>query len=51
MPQKNVNLQRITEICEKTARRFDYELCGAALYFPESSAIIVPTKRAPGAPD
>ena len=31
MPQKNVNLQRIADICEKTARRFDYELCDAAL--------------------
>ena len=31
MPQKNVNLQRINDICEKTARRFDYELCDAAL--------------------
>ena len=31
MPQKNLNLQRITEICEKTARKFDYELCDAAM--------------------
>ena len=31
MPQKNLNMQRITEICEKTARKFDYELCDAAM--------------------
>ena len=31
MPQKNLNMQRITEICEKTALKFDYELCDAAM--------------------
>ena len=31
MPQKNLNMQKITEICEKTARKFDYELCDAAM--------------------
>ena len=31
MPQKNPNMLRITEICEKTARKFDYELCDAAM--------------------
>ena len=31
MPQKNLNMQRITDICEKTARKFDYELCDAAM--------------------
>ena len=31
MPQKNLNMLRITEICEKMARKFDYELCDAAM--------------------
>ncbi len=31
MPQKNANMARITEICEKAARQFDYELCDAAM--------------------
>ncbi len=31
MPQKNANMVRITEICEKAARKFDYELCDAAM--------------------
>jgi ribosome maturation factor RimP len=31
MPPKNLNMQRITDICEKTAAKLGYELCDAAM--------------------
>jgi ribosome maturation factor RimP len=31
MPPKNLNMQRITDICEKMAAKLGYELCDAAM--------------------
>ena len=31
VPPKNVNLQKISALCEKTAQQFGYELCDAAI--------------------
>ena len=31
MPSRNLNLQKIFGICEKVAKKLDYELCDAAM--------------------
>lgn len=31
MPPKNANMQKITEICERLARKLNYELCDVAM--------------------
>lgn len=31
MPAKNVNMLRVNAVCEKTAEKLHYELCGAAM--------------------